>query len=267
MPRTVVSQELLSVEVVKVSSLPFSSRCKVEVIRGVFYQKKQAVLLFDWSAEKSPSSTLQRYAEREREKSRQRERESLIWIKSSPPCCAQLSKQPPRLQGQQPSKCLYGGCLPGFLQKSCPVTCNWQLTWSSPPFLCWWMMSAPGHLGKAGIMSYKMDCRNHLSPNTEQKLRRNLSHIFWHFANHHFKDICWVKFMQTCTLYSSHNMWSFLLSVQVKDSTMYQMKWNSVKLLLKPNRQWLHDYLCTFLSCLSLKGWIFIYISGILGKR
>lgn len=58
----VLSQELLSAKVVAVSSLPFFSDCKVAVIRGVFHQKASRVII-PIGAEKSPSSTLQCYAE------------------------------------------------------------------------------------------------------------------------------------------------------------------------------------------------------------
>lgn len=40
-----VSQELLSAKGVKVSSLPFFSRCKVVVIKGVFHQKAGGVII------------------------------------------------------------------------------------------------------------------------------------------------------------------------------------------------------------------------------
>ena len=108
MHKTVVSQELLSAKVVKVSSLPFFSCCKVAVIRGVFHQEAGSVIIPIGVLKNHPVTLYNVMQSRKRTGS---EREAYLNEKLLS-CCFRLSKPSPYPQGQQLNKCLYGGCLP-----------------------------------------------------------------------------------------------------------------------------------------------------------
>lgn len=108
MHETVVSQELFSAKVVKVSSLPFFSRCKVAVIRGVFHQKAGSVIIPIGVLKNHPVALYNVMQSRKRTGSA---REAYL-NKKLLSCCFRLSKPSPYPQGQQLNKCLYGGCLP-----------------------------------------------------------------------------------------------------------------------------------------------------------
>lgn len=114
MHKTVVSQELLSAKGVKVSSLPFFSRCKVEVIRGVFHQKAGGVIIPIGVLKNHPVAL---YGVMQSRKETGSERKAYLNEKLLS-CCFRLSKaSPPRSTAKQ---MFSWEVFATFMQESCP---------------------------------------------------------------------------------------------------------------------------------------------------